>query len=649
MAPHLIKFPAGFGKTVSVLEGIASSDQLPWEIYVPTHALAEECKQTLLRLNPALRVAAIKGRDHPHDEVSKMCKKHLQASALTKAGLSVFPLLCLKSAGKESPPIKCDSYDQCPYIAQFAPAEIYIYTHAHLTLERHVLEKRVPYGVVIDESFFRACIDIQTFPASLLSHPQLPDAAKPLCKSLEDAIRSAPETIRSIVRQAVQNEKLGEALRALRTRSSHIHPAMTETEISASLEEIQPLHPIRTLFDNLLRSIGCSHSPQSVTFDHNTGKITVFHRKDISRRFAPPDRFGTSGPPPKLILLDASASPILSDLFFPDLRTEEERIPRIAQVIQCHSTRCATTSIVPNKNSDQTAKRKAQQRLADIQRLLARLASTHSKVLVVGPSAVVGNPASNTEALLTCPENAEFAHFNAVRGIDRWKDSDAILVIGRNQPPIKAMEDTARALFFDTPEPLSLGHERWSKCDRGYRYKHGQKGVAVDCHPDPRVQAVLEQFRELESVQAIDRMRLIHNTEPKSIYLLSNLPLDIDVDQLLSWKELIAGGSRIERAWQRQTHGVLPLNAEWLATNHPDLWPSREAAKKDVARKGGQSSNINSINNLSLFEFEYRPARQRVWSRCLSQSADPETVAEALTIALGGPVSVKPTLSVNDT
>jgi hypothetical protein len=643
MAPHLLKFPAGFGKTVSVLKKIALSVHLPWEIYVPTHALAEECKQTLLRLNPALRVAAIKGRDHPHDEVSKMCKKHLQASALTKAGLSVFPLLCLKSAGKTSPPIKCDSYEQCPYIAQFASANIYIYTHAHLTLERHILEKRVPYGVVIDESFFPVCIDILTFPASLLSHPHLPDAAKPLCKSLEDAIKSAPETIRSIMRQAWENEQLGEAYRALRTRSSHIHPAMTETEISASLEEIQTLHPIRTLIDNLLRSMRCSHAPQSVTFNHNTGEITVFHRKDISRRFAPPHRYGPSGPPPKLILLDASASPILSDLFFADLRTEEIRIPRHARVTQCYSTRCATTSIVPAKNSDRTAKRKAQQRLKDIQFLLERLVRTHPKVLVVGPSAVVGNPASKTDALLTCPENAEFAHFNALRGIDRWKDSDAILVIGRNQPPIKAMEDTARALFFDAREPLSLGHKRWSECLRGYRYKHGKMGVSVECHPDPRLQAVLEQFRELESLQAIDRMRLIHNTEPKNIYLLSNLPLDIDVDELRTWDELVHGGNRIEQAFNRQENGVLPLNAKWLAANYPDLWPTEAAAKKDIGRKRGQTSNINIINKMSPFVHEYKPSRQRTWSRCLSRFSDPETVAKTLTIALGGPVSVKPT------
>ena len=102
-----------------------------------------------------------------------------------------------------------------------------------------------------------------------------------------------------------------------------------------------------------------------------------------------------------------------------------------------------------------------------------------------------------------------------------------------------------------------------------------------------------------------------------------------------------AGGSRIERAWQRQTHGVLPLNAEWLATNHPELWPSREAAKKDVARKGGQFSNINSINNLSLFEFEYRPARQRVWSRCLCKKGGPEFVAASLRMLLGKPVEVR--------
>ena len=41
-------------------------------------------------------------------------------------------------------------------------------------------------------------------------------------------------------------------------------------------------------------------------------------------------------------------------------------------------------------------------------------------------------------------------------------------------------------------------------------------------HPDPRVQAVIEQVRERETAQAIDRLRLIHRTVPARVIVLSN-------------------------------------------------------------------------------------------------------------------------------
>jgi hypothetical protein len=40
---------------------------------------------------------------------------------------------------------------------------------------------------------------------------------------------------------------------------------------------------------------------------------------------------------------------------------------------------------------------------------------------------------------------------------------------------------------------------------------------------------------EGKSQQAIDRLRLVHAALPKTVYLLSNIVLGIDVDSLVRW------------------------------------------------------------------------------------------------------------------
>jgi hypothetical protein len=61
------------------------------------------------------------------------------------------------------------------------------------------------------------------------------------------------------------------------------------------------------------------------------------------------------------------------------------------------------------------------------------------------------------------------------------------------------------------------------------------KSGSVSVHPDPRVQAVVEQPREAEMLQAIDRLRLIHTEKRKTVYILCSVPLDIPVDELVTW------------------------------------------------------------------------------------------------------------------
>jgi hypothetical protein len=81
-------------------------------------------------------------------------------------------------------------------------------------------------------------------------------------------------------------------------------------------------------------------------------------------------------------------------------------------------------------------------------------------------------------------------------------------------------------------------------------------------------------------------LRLIHNPRKKTVVILCNIPLDIPVDELVTWREL-AGDGRLagaleaceENGWE-----ALPLAAKELTRLFPELWRTRKAAE-DWARK----------------------------------------------------------------
>lgn len=644
MPVTVIKAAAGSGKTEEILNRIAKSHNRPFEIYVPTHALAEECKRRLQRLAPEKFVRIIYGRDHERDSGEAMCRKHELARLLTDGGHAVYPNLCLRRTLTDQPPMKCEHYDKCSYVHQFQIADVYIYPHAYLPLERGALEAWVPYGVVIDESFIFSCVKTFQFPISRLRHADLPSTAKVTCDAIADALQRDPRSLQEVLfpKGFTDADAYRSVRKALRHRESRITPGSSSKEVEQILKSVPDFVPLDLMLQHLHVELlqNARAEPQSVVFDPSTGLVTIHHRFAINRfrRRAPGNAIAAE---PTIVILDASASPELIERYFEIPQYHPIRIKRNATVIQCISTRSSTTSLVPSKNADQRSRMAAKAKLKEVQYLLDRLADEGKRVLAVGPTAVVGNAKSGVAALLMRPRNGELAHFNALRGIDRWKDFDVVVVIGRNQPPLAAVENLARALFYDDPSPLVQATD-WSETVRGYTDKVEERGVMVHVHPDPRVQAILEQLREQESLQAVDRLRLIHNFKMKEVILLSNLPLDIEVDELLPLDEIIYGGSRVERALDR-LDGVLPLNSKWLAMKFPDLWKTGEAARKDVGRtvKDGQTPNRISIGNLSVFAFEYKLKHQRTWSRCLSRSDDMKELQGQLEALLGVKVTIR--------
>lgn len=599
---------------------------------MPTHALAQEWRQKVLGFNPSRRVAVIYGRDFEVQPSVSLCQRQAQAAKLINAGISVYPNLCLRRGGPGLPPDVCPQYSGCGYISQFMNADVLIFTHAHLPLDRGLLDERMPSLVIIDEAFHKSLIDEIKVPIALLTHPLMPSPAMSLCRDVVMALTSgAPLDLRFAAARGPRGE-LNAAIAALEASPSLLpsQPPLVQLAVLAGRVNYMP---VVKLLRQLDRELTVRAVPQSVTFDKH-GDLVLHHKREVTR-FA-----RAKEPDPQIIILDAGADIRIVEQFFPGATMDSMDLPRNAYVVQCHSTTCSTTSLVPSKNADPASAARAQTRLQEIEALVARLALGGTKVLVVGPTAVVGNPKTQQQPLIPVPAGCEFAHFNALRGIDRWKDFDVVVIIGRNQPPTVAVENMARAIFLMDPMPLRLGG-KWTIHKRGYRMRAGQRGVNVQVHPDSRVQAIQEQIREGESLQAVDRIRLVHSAQQKTVILLSNLVLDIDVDETRNWADLVHG-SRMEQALVAG-NGTLPLNPVWLAAKFTSLWPTAAAAKKDIGRglQRGQISNSISIGKMSLSKYQYRLPRQRRWSQCLSVHTDAKSVALDLEALVGSTVTVR--------
>jgi hypothetical protein len=75
-------------------------------------------------------------------------------------------------------------------------------------------------------------------------------------------------------------------------------------------------------------------------------------------------------------------------------------------------------------------------------------------------------------------------------------------------------------------------------------------------------------------------LRLIHSVREKTVFILCNIPLDIPIDRLVTWRQL-AGDSRLadalaaceENGWE-----ALPLAAAKLSELLPELWRTARAA-----------------------------------------------------------------------
>lgn len=202
-------------------------------------------------------------------------------------------------------------------------------------------------------------------------------------------------------------------------------------------------------------------------------------------------------------------------------------------------------------------------------------------------------------------------------GLNAFEKFGSVVVIGREELPLDALEDMGRAMFGDSPEPLQLiapdsaGRRLMPETPVPYLMADGSGAAArVRVHPDRRIAALQRQTREHATRQLIERLRLVRAPEdrPKRVILGSKVPLPgLPVARLVTFDQLRP--SRFERAMMEaaQGGGVLRLSAKGLAEDAPETFPTEKAGARWLEKEGaGQikyppAPNVRTITGEGVF------------------------------------------------
>lgn len=171
------------------------------------------------------------------------------------------------------------------------------------------------------------------------------------------------------------------------------------------------------------------------------------------------------------------------------------------------------------------------------------------------------------------PEDWPTANFNGLRGLNRLKECQALVVAGRIEPPSSEIEAQARGLWPD--KPLLFGP---------LQRQTGQVGgvaVVVNGHADPLINRVLAQYRDAELLQAIGRLRGVHGTRRKC-YLITNVPLPLSVTPIPVQDALLP--DRLARLLFSGNFDIT-LKFETADKLLPGEWKNRDSFKKWVQER----------------------------------------------------------------
>ena len=611
---------AGLGKTHAILENIIlNSENRFYEIYVPDHNLAEQLKERfsklvdklkydgLIKIDYSIEVNVIRGRNHKrNDEDKPLCAMSKEANIIANHGISVYANLCNKN---------CEFKNNCPYLAQFKEdAQVRIFPHARLPLARGFLDSRIPDAAIIDESFYEAMIRSNDGNEFSLENIDYFIANKELSALIIEYLSK-----RQPLLLGLRNKYKDKVIEVLLDAANKVYPKIDLKGLDKNqlIQELESYYNTRekkilaAMFNLLADEIQAfpkrEYSIVVRYVEDRYGSSVVLAIRHEMTRFTKKSYIASGIQSVPVLCIDADYRQKIGKIFFPSIKFKNICVERNAHITQINSAINSRQRFSIRAKATENEIENVKKHIDKMVNIIQGISAKHGKTLIVAYKFLLEKDKKNDiqgiKQRLAASPNYEFSHFGGLRGSNDFEDCDAVVIIGRQQIGSIAIEKEAASLFWDSKKELKLTGRLEQKA-RGYRLRSGKKiGVKVDVCADKRSQMLLELQRECETLQALDRIRLIHNKKPKHVYLLCNLPLDIDVDNLISLTDLKSNKTPsqelFEKAFSLAPNNVLPINTSKLVADYPNIFSSNKKAN-EALNEAGFSGSWHTLNFLTI-------------------------------------------------
>ncbi len=589
----IIQAEAGLGKSTAVIDSVLRKGEVTL-VFVPTHKLGKELFEKAQKERPELTGLVMAG------------KERIGCNLAVQEGIPTSKVKCTS----------CEELESCKFTDQFkrmSKADYVILAHDYLIygISKGIQEELgvfiKPTQIVIDESFWQKMVQVD-IPVAL---DDLELAKAKLKYFYKDKRRdSRPhELFTTLISCLKTNGSLTESLEINGVND----PDIVKLAIKDFKSVCEPFNIESYFFGKsvyrllllLEKELQKDRSEiHQIKLDETNKAYKLFFMKDYAFK-----KINT-------LVIDANADEILTTKVLQ--YWGEQKFEKISVKRKGHITQIASKNF--NTSGFFTKDKTASKEIEEINCYIREQRKT-KKVLCICP-----------KKIKHWIDSPHVEHFGAIRGLDQYKDFDLLVLVGRNQPPVEAVENNARALFGSAYRPIKFiasenegrfWHHKQSYLMRNN--KPSKQQALVHFHPDWRCNLILNQVRECESVQAISRLRDIWQGG-KEIMIFSNIPLDLPVDKLMLWSDFTKKGSIMDQLleavdWQKE---VFPItDAQYWCDHESNLFQNTDTFKNQLRKYSLLSDGRKLQETLlerkpSLQLYQYKNPQQKNWSKATS-------------------------------
>jgi hypothetical protein len=329
-----------------------------------------------------------------------------------------------------------------------------------------------------------------------------------------------------------------------------------------------------------------------------------------------------------LLLLDASAAPEIIHKIWGGTRVRSHDIsgPLHMRVVGVVNRTFSNASVVGDPKATDSHKLVTARNLAQLRNAISAVSSWFGHSRVVCGSSILVRRIINTD--WKGPENVDWCHFGAMRGLDFAKYHAAALSIGRMELPVRTIDGLVAALTYDDDEPelpFDVDGTGKKKVGNAYlpllmpsepqklRMRSGELvEIPTPMHPGKWGRLIQRQYREEELLQFCGRLRPVYREGEAPIWfaLSSVIPENLIIDDLVHIDDLVR---MRERAWfwdaARRTHGI--LHPDVLAETCPEFFADRSEAKTVMNLQGFSYETGETTKSTSQGYTPYRIVSDR--------------------------------------